>query len=108
MKYPTHYELPSPLNYLPMRAFCFKLNDESIRIITTEEPDGWEHLSVSFENRTPTWDEMCFIKELFFDPEDLCIQMHPRQSQYINMHAHCLHIWKPPVNISKLLERTEE
>ncbi len=26
---------------------------------------GWEHVSVSFENRTPTWDEMCQIKALF-------------------------------------------
>lgn len=26
---------------------------------------GWDHVSVSFEDRTPTWDEMAEIKEMF-------------------------------------------
>lgn len=26
---------------------------------------GWDHVSVSFRNRTPTWDEMCMVKDIF-------------------------------------------
>ena len=26
---------------------------------------GWEHVSVSLQNRCPTWDEMCRIKDIF-------------------------------------------
>jgi hypothetical protein len=56
---------------------------------------GWEHVSVSAPNRTPTWEEMCFIKDKFWDPEDCVIQYHPRVSEYVNCHPHCLHMWKP-------------
>ena len=26
---------------------------------------GWEHLSVSMPSRTPTWDQMCRMKDIF-------------------------------------------
>ncbi len=56
---------------------------------------GWEHLSVSMPSRTPTWDQMCTMKEIFFDDEEECVEYHPRKSEYINAHPHCLHIWRP-------------
>jgi hypothetical protein len=55
----------------------------------------WEHLSVSCQGRCPTWEEMCWVKSLFFDPEELVIQFHPPQSKYVNCHPHTLHLWKP-------------
>ena len=56
---------------------------------------GWEHVSVSMPTRTPTWKEMCMIKKLFWGKEDCVIQFHPRESEYINYHSHCLHLWRP-------------
>ncbi len=58
-------------------------------------PPAWEHVSVSTLVRCPTWDEMCLIKTLFWDPEDVVIQLHPRQSEYVNNHPRCLHLWRP-------------
>ena len=58
-------------------------------------PPAWEHVSVSTAVRCPTWEEMCFIKSLFWDPEDVVIQFHPRASEYVNNHPHCLHLWRP-------------
>ena len=55
---------------------------------------GWEHVSVSTEDRTPTWDEMCRVKKLFWDPEDCVIQFHPPKAEYVNKHPHCLHLWR--------------
>jgi hypothetical protein len=55
----------------------------------------WEHVSVSLENRNPNWDEMCFVKDLFWDAEEVVMQLHPAKSRYINQHPHCLHLWKP-------------
>lgn len=59
----------------------------------------WEHVSVSAKKdnriRTPTWDEMCRIKDIFWDEEDIVIQFHPRASEYINQHPHTLHLWRP-------------
>ncbi len=59
------------------------------------EGDGWEHVSVSLYNRIPDWQEMCFIKDIFWDEEDMVIQYHPPKSEYINFHPCCLHLWKP-------------
>jgi hypothetical protein len=56
---------------------------------------GWEHVSVSGARRTPNWEEMCFVKDLFWGDEECVIQFHPPKSEYINMHPHCLHLWKP-------------
>jgi hypothetical protein len=58
--------------------------------------EGWEHVSVSTTHRPPNWQEMCFVKNLFWDAEECVIQFHPPQSVYVNNHPHCLHLWKPP------------
>lgn len=55
----------------------------------------WEHVSVSLEDRCPTWEEMCWVKSLFWEPEECVIQYHPPESEYVNRHPHCLHLWKP-------------
>ena len=41
---------------------------------------GWEHVSVSYRKRCPTWEEMCRVKEMFFNPEEVAVQYHPRSS----------------------------
>jgi hypothetical protein len=60
---------------------------------------GWEHVSVHVldgkELRTPTWGEMCCVKDLFWDEEDVVMQLHPKQSEYVNNHPHTLHLWRP-------------
>ena len=56
---------------------------------------GWEHLSVSRPNKTPSWDIMCMMKDIFWNDDEVCIEYHPRKSDYVNFHQHCLHIWKP-------------
>jgi hypothetical protein len=38
---------------------------------------------------------MCFIKDLFWDAEDVVIQYHPAKSEYVNMHENTLHLWRP-------------
>jgi hypothetical protein len=55
----------------------------------------WQHASVSTRNRCPNWQEMCFVKELLWDPEETVMQLHPPRSQWINNHPFVLHLWKP-------------
>ncbi len=65
-----------------------------LRVIASEG-EGWEHVSVSLQNRAPNWSEMCQVKDLFWDAEDTVIQYHPPASVYVNFHKYCLHLWKP-------------
>lgn len=55
----------------------------------------WEHVSVSTNRRAPNWQEMCFVKDLFWDEEECVMQLHPPKSEWVNNHSYCLHLWKP-------------
>ena len=65
---------------------------------------GWEHLSVSMPNKTPSWEQMCMMKEIFWKDDETCIEYHPAKDQYVNMHSHCLHIWRPVIDENFLNE----
>lgn len=60
---------------------------------------GWEHVSAHCrshgEQFTPFWNDMCLLKDMFFEPTELVIQYHPPESEYINIHEHVLHLWRP-------------
>lgn len=58
---------------------------------------AWEHVSISIidGDRLPTWDEMCFVKNLFWGEEDCVLQFHPPKSDYVNYRWQVLHLWRP-------------
>jgi len=64
--------------------------------VIISDQGGWDHVSVSVnkKNRTPTWNEMCFIKDIFFYDGEMAIQYHPAKSDYINDHKFVLHLWR--------------
>lgn len=56
---------------------------------------GWDHVSVSNIRKVPTWDEMCWVKSLFFNATECVVQYHPSVEDYVNVCGNCLHIWRP-------------
>lgn len=101
MKFPEKYRVTSPID---KRLNCFKIPFEGrdLAVIATDW-GKWKHVSVSLTNRCPNWREMCFVKDLFFDDEEECIQLHPKRSEYVNAMPYCLHIWKPPHETAEML-----
>lgn len=75
-------------------AFQFEFPHISILVIAMEG-EGWERAAASTAVRCPTWEEMCFIKRIFWDPEDAVMQLHPPESDYVNIYPYCLHLWRP-------------
>ncbi len=63
--------------------------------IIISDGKGWDHISVSCQDRCPTWDEMCKVKDIFFDVDECIMQLHPPKKDYINYHPFCLHLWRP-------------
>jgi len=63
--------------------------------IIFSDGEGWEHVSVSTPSRCPNWEEMTWIKNLFWGDDDVVIQYHPARSSYVNYHPYCLHLWRP-------------
>lgn len=100
---------PSP-SHAPFGRFFvpLKMRTYSVQaLVIVGDDDGWDHVSVSLpgRNRCPTWEEMCEVRDLFFDPSYAVIQIHPAVEDYCNDHPYCLHLWqcqqeilpKPPV-----------
>lgn len=71
--------------------------------VIADSKQGWDHVSISLTNRNPNWDEMCFVKNLFWNKDEMAIQFHPVEKDYVNLHNHCLHIWKPPEPLYTML-----
>lgn len=72
----------------------FLVNYRKTRLaVVVSDGGGWDHVSVSCDHRCPTWNEMCYVKNLFWMPEEAVIQFHPPESDYVNNHPNCLHMW---------------
>lgn len=83
----------------PSGAFLIKGPcGETLKIIASDGNDraarGWEHVSVSTRSRVPNWEEMCFVKELFWTDDEWVVQFHPARKDYVNYHPFCLHLWR--------------
>lgn len=81
------------------------LRKHRMMFVVASAGEGWEHVSVHVYDAfheifyIPDWNEMCYIKELFWDPEDVVMQLHPKKSEYVNNHKHVLHLWRPIIEI---------
>lgn len=58
---------------------------------------GWEHVSVApyKHSYTPSWAEMCRVKDMFWHDDEAVVQYHPAKSGYVNTMQNCLHLWRP-------------
>jgi hypothetical protein len=70
-------------------------------ICIISDQGGWEHVSVERDSlkessqKVPYWDEMCFVKDFFWDDDEVVVQYHPKKDEYVNFHRAVLHLWKP-------------
>jgi hypothetical protein len=71
-------------------------NGRTLACLATDGEDtGWQHVSVSIESkRCPSWEEMCIVKNLFWNDDQEVVQFHPPKSEYVNNHPGCLHLWR--------------
>ena len=61
--------------------------------------EGWDHVSIHAKANNgefvPFWEDMCFVKNIFFTGTETVIQYHPAKKNYVNQHQHTLHLWRP-------------
>jgi hypothetical protein len=58
--------------------------------------DGLQHISVSApgkERIVPTYEEICEIRNKFFEPSEQVIHFFHVDSKDINLNEKCLHLW---------------
>ncbi len=62
---------------------------------TLDNGSTWLHLSISHENRLPTWDELKMAKDAFIGRNHEAVQVLPKDEDFVNLHKFCLHLWSP-------------
>ena len=101
----SHEEILKRVPYIkPLYPGTFgtemKIGPKSIigSVVWSPNEAGWEHVSFSpyDHSKTPSWDDMCYLKDVFFDEEEEVIQIHPKRSEYVNIMQNCLHLWRHP------------
>lgn len=75
-------------------AFVFVLGAARLRVVAANG-GGWDHVSISLEDRCPTWAEMEWIKRRFFKRSEVAMQLHVTADEHVNVHPNCLHLWRP-------------
>ena len=53
------------------------------------------HKIVEAAERCPNWQEMEFVKRMFFKDDDTAMQLHVSPSEHVNKCDTCLHLWRP-------------
>jgi hypothetical protein len=84
----------------------YRINGHEFMVLASDgshkgaEMIPWEHVSVTVRpikknaTRCPTWEEMCYIKNLFWGPKEVVIEFHPAEEDYVSQHEFCLHLWR--------------
>lgn|GEM_PF-1457515 len=78
------------------RMWLVSRPDGPMSVIAGVEQHGgreWLHLSVARRNRLPSWEDLKLVKKVLAGPERQAIQVIPRDSEYVNQHAFCLHLF---------------
>ena len=106
LEYLEKYRLPHPVtkNMGDGQNGFFYIPNMGINLACIcSDGQGWEHVSVSLWSRkdkrikrTPSWEEMCIVKDLFFAKDECVVQYHPTEDCYVNFDKYVLHLWKNP------------
>jgi hypothetical protein len=77
-------------------AYLFRspIDNKHLKVIVSWGLD-YDHVSVSREDRTPTWQEMEWVLARFAEEDEYWVQYHVPKPMHVNMHPNCLHWFRP-------------
>jgi len=94
---------------VPTKSISFldktkRLNQDGhvIQIISHDGSEtGWEHVSVTINDNVtddtsaPNWQQMKVVKYAFWENDEVVMQLHPKEEDYVDLHKNVLHLWSP-------------
>lgn len=86
-------------------AMRYRVVGGSVLFIVMSTGTGWDHVSVRVVKPNPgipSWMQMNAAKRLMFNDDEVVMQLHPKESEYVNNHAHVLHLWRPRAGHGKI------
>lgn len=88
-------ELQMPPQLNRMRAWICNGLKVLVSQDLTDDGEHWLHVSISRENRLPSWDDLKLAKDIFIGRQNEAVQVLPADRDYVNLHPNCLHLWSP-------------
>jgi hypothetical protein len=88
-----------PEDWQPIDSDVFtafsRADDLHVVVSVNTEADGkrWLHVSASYADRVPTYDELCEVKRLFIGNGRHALSLYPRFDEHVNHHPFVLHLW---------------
>lgn len=76
--------------------------DRATLLVVACNDEGWDHVSVSRKNRCPNWAEMSHVHRMFFEPNEVAMQLHMPVRDHINVHPYVLHLWRSHTQVLQL------
>lgn len=99
---PSHWKEMPKDSVHPMLRGTFRAWDHSLidmRVLrslsTVRNGENWIHVSVSRQDRLPTWQELAKVRDEFIGDDVEAYHVAPTRKDYVNVHAYCLHLWVP-------------
>jgi hypothetical protein len=97
LRHPDYWASDPGENYGAFETVPGPCGERLLMVVSDGKLDGWEHVSVSIDRkgraRLPNWEEMCFVKNMFWEAEDCVVQYHPPLSRSVNNYR-VLHLWR--------------
>jgi hypothetical protein len=53
----------------------------------------WYHVSYSRSKSIPDYEDSALVKRVFIGPDRWAIAVYPEDSNHVNFHPNCLHLW---------------
>ena len=93
------FTLPPEFNVVMRNDFIlYAENHDGLRIaVSAALYDGgaYIHASCSRQDRMPSYYDLRDLKAIAFGPERYACQVFPPESEHVNIHPFCLHLWGP-------------
>lgn len=87
---------PNPPTPHLTNGFAVLLGNRAGSVIVSQAPwDGveWIHASIAWDDRTPSYEDLCTLKAGVFGPGGWAYQVFASSERHVNIHAHALHLW---------------
>lgn len=115
---PSHWKELDPSTFPAQlrgmwRAWDHSLTDMRVlrSLSTVKNGENWIHVSISRQDRLPTWQEIAKVRDEFLGDDVEAYHVAPMRKDYVNVHAHCLHLWVPcdgVRRVANLMDLTNE
>ena len=81
--------------FAPLNELCEARRGKTIVLFSVGKhgEKWWLHVSLSHPEKIPSYMDVAEVKRIFVGKDRQAIQVFPKESEHVNLHPRCLHLW---------------